>query len=112
MPYCGRCLNVGRAKSHASERRAGLHSCAFATWPVQPAGREDTDADRWRRSKEGRSRQVSGRRQGERAVVAADARCWSGLPLDLKRTQSARIKAPSKAIGDGGFSGSIARVRS
>ena len=36
------------------------------------AGRDDTDADRWRRLGEGRSRQVSERRQGERAVVAAD----------------------------------------
>jgi len=31
-------VTTGFAKTHASERRAGLHSCALAIWPVQPAG--------------------------------------------------------------------------
>jgi len=44
MPYCGRCLHVGRAGKRGAPPRA---------------------------------------------------------PLDIKRTQRARIKAPSKAIGDG-----------
>jgi hypothetical protein len=42
-------------------------------------------------------------------------RCWSGSPLHRKRTQSARIKAPSKRIGDGVATlspGLIAGVRS
>ena len=49
----------------------------------------------------GRTRQISEQRQGERAVVAADARCWSGSPLDMRQTQNERIKALSEGIGDG-----------
>jgi hypothetical protein len=32
-------VTTGFAKSHVSERRAGLHSFGFAIWPVQPFNR-------------------------------------------------------------------------
>jgi hypothetical protein len=57
-----------RQSGRYSKRLRTMISIRSLRSAVQPPGRDDTDADRWRRSKEGRSRQVSERRQGQRAV--------------------------------------------
>jgi len=95
-------VTTGFAKSHVSERRAGLHSFGFAIWPVQPFKRRGittrmpTDGGGQERTK---PPSIGATPRRARCCGRGRSRCWGGPPLGTKRTQSARIKAPSKGIG-------------
>jgi hypothetical protein len=125
MPYCGRCLNVGRnldtgvllrqaqpTPNRASMRFAGSRRSS-ASYRVNSWTRARSCASTLCNRRGVRTRMPTdggGRERDEAAKYRGDAkasaRCdrerpryWRGSPLDMKRTRSTRIKAPSKGIG-------------
>jgi hypothetical protein len=82
MPYCGRCLNVGRAGKRGAPPEYGT---------VQPRQRCATSS--------GPTDSEPGQHRFCGKASRSSTSYRSGSPLDRKRTQSARFKAPSRGIG-------------